>query len=84
VQFPAWVAIIMGMSRQPELPSARVASDLRRRIHAGEWEHDAALPAVAQLAEHYAVSRATVARALRTLAEDGLIRIIPRWGTFRV
>jgi DNA-binding GntR family transcriptional regulator len=35
------------------------------------------------LAEHYKVARATVARSLRKLADEGLVRIIPRWGTFR-
>jgi len=35
------------------------------------------------LAEHYQVSRSTVAKALRRLADDGLVEIVPQWGTFR-
>ncbi len=35
------------------------------------------------LAEHYHVSQATVTRVLRALAAEGLVRTVPRWGTFR-
>ena len=35
------------------------------------------------LAEHYGVSGATVTRTLRILADEGLVRTVPRWGTFR-
>jgi DNA-binding GntR family transcriptional regulator len=34
-------------------------------------------------AEHYGVSRATVAKALRRMAGDGLVEVVPQWGTFR-
>jgi len=65
-------------------PSARVEASLRERIGADEWDHGAALPSVAALAEHYGVSRASVSKALRRLAGDGLVDIVPAWGTFRV
>jgi len=39
-----------------------------------EWASGEALPAVASLAAHYEVSGA---------ADDGLIEIVPQWGTFR-
>ena len=29
------------------------------------------------------VSKATVTRTLRILADEGLVRVVPRWGTFR-
>jgi len=29
------------------------------------------------------VARNTVMKALRRLAEDGLVEIVPNWGTFR-
>jgi hypothetical protein len=59
--------------------------NLRRRITAGEWAVDEALPAVGKLAESYEVSLgATVPRALRELESDGLARAVPRWGVFRV
>jgi DNA-binding GntR family transcriptional regulator len=41
-----------------------------------------ALPTVAALAGHYGVSKATVTRTMRVLADEGLVRV-PRWGTFR-
>ncbi len=65
------------------MPSKRVEADMRRRIDNGEWDSGQALPSVASLAEHYSTSRATVAKALRRLADDGLIEIVPQWGTFR-
>lgn len=71
------------MPRGPQRPSETVAAGLRERIQAGEWEPGEALPTVAALAAHYDVARATVTRALRTLEAEGLVSIIPRWGTFR-
>jgi DNA-binding GntR family transcriptional regulator len=69
--------------RSEQLPSARVEADLRRRLDAGEWVTGEALPPVAQLAGEYEVARGTVARVLAKLADEGLVRIVPRWGTFR-
>lgn len=69
--------------KRPERPSEIVAADLRRRIAAGEWDVDEALPTTAALAKHYGVSQATVTRTLRMLAAEGLVRTVPRWGTFR-
>jgi DNA-binding GntR family transcriptional regulator len=69
--------------RGPQRPGETVAADLRRRIEAGEWARDEALPSTAALAEHYGVSQATITRVLRTLAAEGLIRTVPRWGTFK-
>ena len=71
------------MPRTPELPSVRVEADLRRRVLAGEWASGEPLPPVADLAGHYGVARGTVARALHVLAREDLVRIVPRWGTFR-
>jgi DNA-binding FadR family transcriptional regulator len=65
------------------LPSRRVEDDLRRRYRAGEWEPGERLPAVAELAQHYGVARNTVIKALRRLADDGLVEIVPNWETFR-
>jgi GntR family transcriptional regulator len=67
--------------RQP--PSQRVEADLRARIEAGEWASGEALPSIATLAGEYGVSRATVAKALRRLADDNLVEIVPQWGTFK-
>ena len=69
--------------RRPERPSEQVTADLRRRIESDEWKAGEVLPTVAVLAEHYQVSRTTVTRSLRALEAAGLVRIVPRWGTFR-
>ena len=54
-----------------------------RRVGAGESASGDALPSIAALAESYGTSRATVAKAMRRLADDGLVEIVPQWGTFR-
>jgi DNA-binding GntR family transcriptional regulator len=69
--------------RAAQLPSRRVEADLRRRLDHGEWDHGQALPSVAELSRDYAVARNTVVKALRKLEADGLIEIVPSWGTFR-
>jgi DNA-binding GntR family transcriptional regulator len=60
-----------------------VEASLRSRIGSGEWRVDEMMPTVAALAEHYGVSPGVVSRALKRLEADGLVRIVPRWGTFR-
>jgi DNA-binding FadR family transcriptional regulator len=69
--------------RTRELPSKRVETALRARLAAGEWPHDGRLPSVAAFAAEYAVSRSAVTAALRRIEADGLIEIVPAWGTFR-
>jgi DNA-binding GntR family transcriptional regulator len=71
------------VGRPPERPSVRVEADLRRRLAAGEWEPEQQLPSVAALAEHYGVAGGTVARVLGKLETDGLVRVVPGWGTFK-
>jgi GntR family transcriptional regulator len=70
-------------SRTPELPSRRAEADLRRRLGAGEWQPGDRLPSVAELAAHYGIARNTILKALRRIEGDGLIEIVPNWGTFR-
>ena len=68
--------------RGPALPWQRVAGNLRERIAAGEWLPGEALPSVRKLAEEYGVSPPTVSRAVRALAGEGLVTVVPGWGTF--
>lgn len=51
------------------------------RIREREWPPGALIPTEAQLAADYGVARATVNRALQSLAEDGLIERKKRAGT---
>jgi DNA-binding GntR family transcriptional regulator len=41
------------------------------------------MPGVVALGEEYGVAPGTVARVLRVLADEGLVRVIAGWGTFR-
>ncbi len=36
-----------------------------------------------ELARHYDVARATVARAIKVLEAEGLVTVVPAWGVFR-
>lgn len=69
--------------RTPIPPSKRVEAALRERIAAGEWATGERLPSVGDLATEYGVARATIVSAERRLATDGLITIVPQWGTFK-
>jgi len=74
----------MIMPRGPQRPYETVAASLPQRVAANEWAVDEALPTVAALASHYQVSRATITRALRILESEGAVRVVARWGSFRV
>lgn len=67
--------------RQP--PSQRVEAALRERIEAAEWASGEPLPSIVAIAAQYGVARATAAKAVRRLADDGLVEVVPQWGTFR-
>jgi GntR family histidine utilization transcriptional repressor len=58
-----------------------IRDDLRRRIAAREWPPGAMIPGEEALAADYGVARATVNRALRDLAEAGLVERRRRAGT---
>jgi|GEM_PF-699530 hypothetical protein len=69
--------------RPEERPSVTVERDLRRRLASGEWQTGDQLPNTNDLAQHYGVAPGTVQRVMRKLAEDGLVRVVVRWGTFK-
>lgn len=60
----------------------RMADDLRDRIAAEEWRQGDQLPSEAELVSAYAVSRATVRQALKTLENQGLIITYRGRGSF--
>jgi DNA-binding GntR family transcriptional regulator len=74
---------VQGTDRPPQLPTDRVAAELRARITASEWAADEQLPSAATLAGQHNTSRATMSRAIQRLADEGLLRVVPSWGTFR-
>jgi DNA-binding GntR family transcriptional regulator len=67
--------------RRPETLTTAVASYIKDAIVRGEFAPGARLPEVA-LATELNTSRGTVREALRTVADGGLIEIIPRRGVF--
>jgi DNA-binding GntR family transcriptional regulator len=69
--------------RPEERPSVTVERDLRLRLASGEWQSGDQLPNTNELAQHYRVAPGTVQRVMRKLAEDGLVRVVVRWGTFK-
>ncbi len=58
-----------------------VRADLLRRITRGDWGPGTLLPGEVELAASYGCARATVARAMRALAEEGLIERRRKAGT---
>ncbi|MEU4448132.1 TetR/AcrR family transcriptional regulator C-terminal domain-containing protein [Actinosynnema sp. NPDC050801] len=58
-----------------------IAADLRRRIEHGEWAPGAKVPSTRRVAAEWGVAMATAAKALATLAREGLVRAEPRSGT---
>lgn len=59
----------------------RIKADVLRRIASGEWGPGGLLPAETELAAAYGCARATVNRALRELAEDGILERRRKSGT---
>jgi len=60
----------------------RIADDLRKRIHAGEWKAGDRLPAHTALEAEFGVSLNTVRNALELLAAEGLLLVEQGKGTW--
>jgi len=69
--------------KSAQFPYVAIAEALRQRLAAGEWAPGAQLPTVGALAAEYRVSRATIAKAVELLADEGLVVRVARWGIFR-
>jgi DNA-binding GntR family transcriptional regulator len=70
--------------RSAELPSERLAAEIRRKIESAEWSSGDQIPSVTELASRNGVSRATVVKAVRVLVDEGLLVTRQGWGTFVV
>jgi DNA-binding GntR family transcriptional regulator len=68
--------------KSAELPVDRAERQLRARIEAGEWLPGQQLPSVSQLAVELSTSRTTITRVLQRLSADGVVKVVPHWGTF--
>ncbi len=58
-----------------------IRGEVERRVSTGIWRPGDTIPSEAALAEEFACARATVNRALRSLAEDGMVERRRRTGT---
>jgi GntR family transcriptional regulator len=66
----------------PRLLWEQVAQDLAADIDSGDLTPGSKLPSEPELAELYGVARVTIRRAIKELAEHGLITVIHGRGTF--
>jgi DNA-binding GntR family transcriptional regulator len=75
--------MIIDVPPRPRVPEyQRIAAELRARIERGEFPHDLAVPSADALAAEYGVSRRTAHRAVRVLVDEGLLVVVPNYGTF--
>ena len=75
----------MSIDHEAETPPfAQLAGILRAQIESGKLRPGRALPSLTQLMQYYGLSRNTVRRSISVLAEEGLVRTRPGWGTFVV
>jgi GntR family transcriptional regulator len=60
----------------------QVAAILRRQITSGKIEPRRPIPSVRTLCQTHGIARATAAKAIHVLADEGLIRRVPGKGWF--
>lgn len=60
----------------------QIAADIRRRVEAGEYPPNRAVPSEMDMCETYGVSRNTVRRAIRLLNEERVLRTVRGKGTY--
>lgn len=65
-----------------EPPYRQVAREIRGQIQRGELT--GTVPSITTLMQTYGVARNTVRKAVELLRTEGLVRIVPGWGTFAV
>jgi DNA-binding transcriptional regulator YhcF (GntR family) len=61
--------------------SARIATELRRRITTGELNPGDRVPSTRQIVADWGVAMATASKALAILRQDGLVEALPGFGT---
>jgi DNA-binding GntR family transcriptional regulator len=62
-------------------PYQQIAAELRRQIASGELAPRSRLPSVERIVQEYGVARTTARKAVRMLVDEGLVRIVPGWGS---
>jgi GntR family transcriptional regulator len=63
-------------------PYQQLAEILRDQIASGELAAGQPIPSIAHLQQTYGLARTTVRKAVKILADEGLVNIVQGWGTF--
>ncbi|RKG60907.1 GntR family transcriptional regulator [Corallococcus sp. AB011P] len=62
-------------------PYQRIVDDVKRQLRTGTLQPGDRLPSTRELARQWKVALGTAAHALRTLAQEGVVKAVPRVGT---
>lgn len=65
-----------------EFPFEQLARILRDRIESGQYPAGRKIPALIKLQDEFGLSSMTVRRAVKALADEGLLLRVPGRGTF--
>ena len=65
-----------------DFPFEQLAVQLRERITSGEYAAGQKLPTINEIVSETGLSPMTIRRAVKTLADEGLVRVVPGRGTF--
>jgi DNA-binding GntR family transcriptional regulator len=60
----------------------QISNTLRGQIEDGTFKPGDSLPSLSVLAESFAVGRQTAQHAMRVLADEGLVNLVPRYGYY--
>jgi DNA-binding GntR family transcriptional regulator len=66
----------------PVPPHRQVAEIIRARIRLGELQPGGRVPGVTRLMQEFGIARTTAGKVLAVLREEGLITVVPGWGSF--
>jgi GntR family transcriptional regulator len=81
--FVAVYGHVMSIDREWHEPVyAQLAGILRGQISSGELAPGRPVPSIRTLCEQYGIARMTAAKALRVLADEGLITVVKGRGWF--
>lgn len=65
-----------------DFPFEQLAVQLRERIASGEYAAGQKLPTINEIVSETGLSPMTIRRAVKILADEGLVRVVPGRGTF--
>lgn len=63
-------------------PHRQVAEIIRTRIRSGELQPGDRVPGVTAMIQEFGIARTTAGKVLALLRNEGLITVVPGWGSF--